>query len=57
MSTTGPTYLAGADFAITDWGARAAPQNYLNLAYTCNAKWNESHWCDKELDDLSKPGR
>lgn len=42
-----------APFAITDWGARAAPQNYLDLAYTCNAKWNESHWCDKEVDDLS----
>jgi peptide/nickel transport system substrate-binding protein len=42
-----------ADFAITDWGARAAPQNYLDLAYTCKAKWNESHWCDKEVDDLS----
>ena len=43
-----------ADFAITDWGSRAYPQPYLDLAYVCNAKWNESHWCDKELDDLSK---
>jgi peptide/nickel transport system substrate-binding protein len=42
-----------ADFAITDWGARAAPQNYLDLAYTCKAKWNESHWCDPELDRLA----
>lgn len=42
-----------ADFAITDWGARAAPQNYLDLAYTCKAKWNESHWCDAEIDKLS----
>lgn len=42
-----------ADFAITDWGARAVPQNYLTLAYTCDAKWNESHWCDQELDDLA----
>ncbi len=42
-----------ADFAITDWGARAAPQNYLDLAYTCKAKWNESHWCDEELDELA----
>jgi len=42
-----------ADFAITDWGARAAPQNYLDLAYTCKAKWNESHWCDAELDRLT----
>jgi peptide/nickel transport system substrate-binding protein len=43
-----------ADFAITDWGARAYPQPYLDLAYVCNAKWNESHWCDQELDSLSK---
>jgi peptide/nickel transport system substrate-binding protein len=43
-----------ADFAITDWGSRAYPQPYLDLAYTCNAKWNESHWCDAELDELAK---
>ena len=43
-----------ADFAITDWGARATPQPYLDLAYTSDAKWNESHWSDPELDKLSK---
>jgi peptide/nickel transport system substrate-binding protein len=42
-----------ADFAITDWGARAVPQTYLTFAYTCAAEWNESHWCDQELDDLA----
>jgi len=42
-----------ADFAITDWGARATPQPYLDLAYTCEAKWNESHWCDPEVDELA----
>jgi peptide/nickel transport system substrate-binding protein len=42
-----------ADFAITDWGSRPYPQPYLDLAYTCAAKWNESHWCDKELDELA----
>jgi peptide/nickel transport system substrate-binding protein len=42
-----------ADFAITDWGARAAPQNYLDLAYTSKAKWNESHWSDAEFDRLA----
>ncbi len=42
-----------ADFAITDWGARAAPQNYMDLVYTCEAKWNESNWCDPEIDKLS----
>ncbi len=42
-----------ADFSITDWGGRASPQHYLDLAYTCEAKWNESHWCDPELDKLA----
>jgi peptide/nickel transport system substrate-binding protein len=42
-----------ADFAITDWGSRPYPQPYLDLAYTCVAQWNESHWCDEELDELA----
>ena len=42
-----------ADFAMTDWGSRAVPQSYLDLAYTCDANWNESHYCDPELDDLA----
>jgi peptide/nickel transport system substrate-binding protein len=42
-----------ADFAITDWGSRPYPQPYLDLAYTCDAKWNESHWCDEEFDELA----
>jgi peptide/nickel transport system substrate-binding protein len=43
-----------ADFAITDWGSRASPQPYLDLAYTSGAQWNESHWSDPELDALAK---
>jgi peptide/nickel transport system substrate-binding protein len=43
-----------ADFSITDWGARATPQPYLELAYTSGAQWNESHWADPEVDALSK---
>lgn len=42
-----------ADFAITDWGSRPYPQPYLDLAYVCGAKWNESHWCDKDMDALA----
>jgi peptide/nickel transport system substrate-binding protein len=42
-----------ADFAMTDWGSRATPQSYLDLAYTCDANWNESHYCDPELDELA----
>jgi peptide/nickel transport system substrate-binding protein len=41
------------DFAITDWGSRPYPQPYLDLAYTCEAQWNESHWCDEEMDELA----
>ena len=42
------------DFAITDWGSRPYPQPYLDLAYKCDAQWNESHWCDEELDELAE---
>jgi peptide/nickel transport system substrate-binding protein len=42
------------DFAITDWGSRATPQPYLQLAYMSGAKWNESHWSDPELDALAE---
>ncbi len=41
------------DFGITDWGSRPYPQPYLDQAYTCAAQWNESHWCDQELDTLA----
>jgi peptide/nickel transport system substrate-binding protein len=41
------------DFAITDWGSRAYPQPYLDLAYVSTAQWNESHWSDPELDELA----
>jgi len=41
------------DFAITDWGSRPYPQPYLDLAYTTEALWNESHWSDQELDELA----
>ncbi len=41
------------DYGITDWGSRATPQPYLQLAYMTGAKWNESHWSDPELDSLA----
>lgn len=41
------------DFGITDWGSRPYPQPYLDLAYVCDAQWNESHFCDPELDELA----
>jgi peptide/nickel transport system substrate-binding protein len=42
-----------SDLGITDWGSRPYPQPYLALAYICDAKWNETHWCDEELDELA----
>ncbi len=42
------------NFAITDWGSRPNPHNYLELAYICDhGGWNESHFCDEELDQLA----
>ena len=41
------------DYGITDWGSRATPQPYLQLAYMSGAKWNESHWSDQEFDQLA----
>jgi len=42
------------DFGITDWGSRPYPQPYLDLAYTSDAPWNETHWSDSELDELAR---
>jgi len=41
------------DFAITNWGTRPYPQPYLDLAYTTDAPWNETHWSDARLDELA----
>jgi peptide/nickel transport system substrate-binding protein len=40
------------DLGITGWGSRPYPQFYLDTMLACNAKWNESHFCDQELDQL-----
>ncbi len=39
-----------ADFAITDWGTRATPVQYFQVAYVTGASFNESHWSDAEFD-------
>jgi peptide/nickel transport system substrate-binding protein len=39
-----------ATFGITGWGSRPYPQFYLDVMLTCDAKWNESHFCDEEFD-------
>ena len=40
------------DLGITNWGSRPYPQFYLDVMLKCNAKWNESHFCDQEFDNL-----
>jgi peptide/nickel transport system substrate-binding protein len=40
------------DLGITGWGSRPYPQFYLDVMLTCDAKWNESHFCDQEFDQL-----
>ena len=42
------------DFGITGWGSRPYPQFYLNVMLECGAKWNESHYCNKQFDALAK---
>ncbi len=42
------------DLGITNWGSRPYPQFYLDMMLTCDAQWNESHFCDTEFDQLAK---
>lgn len=37
---------------ITGWGHRPYPQFYFEVMLTCDAIWNESHFCDPEFDQL-----
>lgn len=43
-----------APFGITGWGSRPYPQFYLDVMLVCGAKWNESHFCDEEFDQLAQ---
>lgn len=43
-----------ATFGITGWGSRPYPQFYLDVMLVCDAKWNESHFCDSEFDQLAE---
>ena len=40
------------DWGITDWTTKARPVTYFNQSRT-GAAWNESHWSDKEFDDIT----
>jgi peptide/nickel transport system substrate-binding protein len=39
---------------MTAWGARPTPQEYLSVAYTTGAAFNESRWSNDELDRLAQ---
>ena len=43
----------GATLGITGWGSRPYPQFYLDVMLVCDAKWNESHFCDEAFDQLA----
>ena len=38
---------------MTAWGTRPTPQEYLSVAYTTGAAFNESRWSNAELDALA----
>lgn len=38
---------------MTAWGTRPTPQEYLSVAYTTGAAYNEARWSDAELDALA----
>ncbi len=43
-----------APFCIVDWGTRAAPITYFQLALTSDATWNYQRWSNPEFDALAK---
>ena len=43
-----------ADFSIVDYGTRAVPNTYFQLALTSAAPWNYSRWENAEFDSLSE---
>lgn len=40
------------DLGITGWSPRSTPQSYLDVMIVCNARWNETRYCNEEVDDL-----
>jgi peptide/nickel transport system substrate-binding protein len=37
-------------FGVSNWGMRATPSEYFNIAYQSEASWNETHWNNPEFD-------
>lgn len=42
-----------SQLGLTNWGTRATPQEYLSVAYTTGAAFNESEWSNERLDELA----
>jgi peptide/nickel transport system substrate-binding protein len=40
------------NFYVTNWNGRTTLYEMLSLAYLSDAKWNESHWKPKKMDEL-----
>jgi len=45
-------YWLKHNFFITNWNGRTTLYEMLALAYASDAKWNESGWKTKQMDDL-----
>ncbi|NLE23232.1 MAG: ABC transporter substrate-binding protein [Actinobacteria bacterium] len=43
-----------ADFGMVDWGTRAVPVTYFQLALTSDAAWNYARWKNAEFDSIVK---
>lgn len=52
-SDDNPNNWLQAELGITGWGDRPVPQGYLTQAYITGGIYNETHWSDPELDELT----
>ncbi|MBU0596194.1 ABC transporter substrate-binding protein, partial [Candidatus Bipolaricaulota bacterium] len=47
----GENHWIEENLGITGWSSRPYPQFYLVMMLTCDAPWNEPHFCDEQFDD------
>lgn len=40
------------DFGVDGWSLRGTADEQFRVAYTCGAAWNESHYCNPQMDAL-----
>jgi len=46
----GENHWIEENLGITGWSSRPYPQFYLMMMLTCDAPWNEPHFCDEQFD-------